>query len=266
MTRPPPTTIETDTCRQDTPVTLAATSGSPANPGHTARRYALDERSQNPIDLKGVITNAIEIENLTGRIFRLLQGTFLADHPRASHVFAKLAEDEADHEATLMRQRGLMETRPEMFTPIDAALGHRQRVLILQLGQSVQRIETTALTLDDALQLCLEIEEGDGRMIADLRGALGTFAFGTTVIEVLAMHKHPEHNAGLITMARERGVGKLPKREPMDTTTITPRPRDDQWPKIQKAMIETRNETTEPVLGPPGTSPLHKRDMRDTTL
>ena len=216
MTRSPPNTTRIDTFQPTTPVTHVAMDSALGDPSHT-----LGKRSQESIDFQGVIANAIEIEHLASQTFRLLQRDFLDDHPRASHVFAKLADDEADHAATLTRQSDLVRTRPEAFTPINALLGRSQHILIRRLREGVKRIETTALSLDCALQLGLEIEEGDDRMIADFRGCLGTFAFGTRVIEVLAMHKHPDHNVGLVTMAHKRGVGKLPKRERMDAVTTT---------------------------------------------
>ncbi len=261
MTRPPANTIQKDICRQTTPGTHVVTDDPP---GH--RSNAFDERSQQSIDFQGVITNAIEIETLTSQTFRLLQGNFLADHPDASHVFARLADDEADHASVLVRQSDVIRTRPEAFTQMDPSLGQRQRSFICQLRKGVQRIETRAITLDDAIQLSLEIEEGDDRMIADLRESLGTFAFGTILIEVLSIHKHPEHNSDLVTMARERGVGKLPKRECIDATTTAPRGRDDQWPNIHKAMNETRSHKTKPVLDEPRPSAFYPRNMKDITL
>ena len=85
-------------------------------------------------------------------------------------------------------------------------MAQRQHTLLAQLHTLSQRIETESLTLDEALQTCLQIEEGDDKMIEDLRRSLGKMAFGTVAVEALALQKHPEHNAEFLGMIRRRSI------------------------------------------------------------
>ena len=159
------------------------------------------------MDLKELITNAIEIETRTGGCFLRLHQKF-GDNPEASRMFSKLAAEESEHADVLKRQLSLMQTAPEAFTDIDPAMAQRQYTILDQLQTLSQRIETEWLTLDEALQICLQIEEGDDKMIEDLRRSLGKMSFGTLAVEALALHKRPDHNAEFLRMIRRRGITK----------------------------------------------------------
>jgi hypothetical protein len=106
-------------------------------------------------------------------------------------------------------------------------------------------IHHDALALDDALRLCLTVEEGDDQTLQDMQASAGGLAFVTLALETLSLQKHPEHNASLVTLARQRGVSKLAEWEIMDNASTTPRRRDDQWPKILRAMNETTRSSVE---------------------
>lgn len=160
------------------------------------------------MDLKELVTNAIEIETLTGGCFSQLHQKFV-DDPEASRVFAKLAGEESEHADVLKRQLALIETEPEAFADVDPAMAQRQHMLLVQLQALGRRIETGSLTLDEALQTCLQIEEGDDKMIEDLRRSLGKMAVGTVAVEALALQKHPEHNAEFLGMIRRRGITRV---------------------------------------------------------
>ena len=134
------------------------------------------------MDLKELITNAIEMEALTGRCFSKLGKTFHEDQ-EASRVFSKLASEELEHSDVLKRQLTLIETKPEAFTDVDPAIAQRQHTLLTQLQALSGRIENESLTLDEALQTCLQIEEGDDKMIEDLRRSLGKMFVGTMAVE-----------------------------------------------------------------------------------
>ncbi len=170
------------------------------------------------MNLKELITNAIEIETLTGGCFSKLHQKFL-DDPEASRVFSKLAVEESEHAAILKRSLALIATRPEAFTNVDPEMGQRQQTLLAQLQTLIQRIKAEALTLNEALQTCLQIEEGDDKMIEDLRQSLGKMAIGTMAIEVLAIQKHPEHNAEFLSMIRREGI-TLPTSTVSDSSPV----------------------------------------------
>ena len=157
------------------------------------------------MDLKELVTNAIEIETLTGGFFFKLHQKFV-DDPEASRVFSKLAAEESEHADVLKRQLALIQTKPEAYTEVDSAMAQRQHTLLSQLQTLSRRIETEPVTLDEALQTCLQIEEGDDKMIEDLRQSLGKMSFGAMAVEVLALQKHPEHNAEFLDMIRRRGL------------------------------------------------------------
>ncbi len=157
------------------------------------------------MDLQELVTNAIEIETLTGGCFFKLHQKFVDDR-EASRVFSKLSAEESEHADVLKRQLRLIQTKPEAFTEVDPAMAQRQHTLLAQLHTLSQRIETESLTLDEALQTCLQIEEGDDKMIEDLRRSLGKMAFGTVAVEALALQKHPEHNAEFLGMIRRRSI------------------------------------------------------------
>ena len=157
------------------------------------------------MDLKELITNAIKIETLTGGCFSRLHQKF-GDDPEASRVFSKLAGEESEHAAVLKRQLALIETKPEAYIEVDPAMAQRQHTLLAQLQTLGRHIETEALTLDEALQTCLQIEEGDDKMIEDLRRSLGKMSVGAMAVEVLAIQKHPEHNAEFLDLIRRRGI------------------------------------------------------------
>ena len=160
------------------------------------------------MDLKELITNAIEIETLTGGCFLKLHQKF-GDDPEASRVFSKLSAEELEHADVLKRQLALVETTPEAYIDIEPAMAQRQHTLLAQLRTLSQRIETELLTLDETLQTCLQIEEGDDKMIEDLRRSLGKMSVGTMAVEVLALQKHPEHNAEFLGMIRRRSTMRV---------------------------------------------------------
>ncbi|HIB53582.1 MAG TPA: hypothetical protein EYN18_08735 [Nitrospirales bacterium] len=160
------------------------------------------------MDLKELVTNAIEIETLTGGCFLKLHQKF-GDDPEASRVFSKLSAEELEHADVLKRQLALVETTPEAYIDIEPAMAQRQHTLLAQLRTLSQRIETESLTLDEALQTCLQIEEGDDKMIEDLRQSLGKMSVGTMAVEVLALQKHPEHNAEFLGMIRRRSTMRV---------------------------------------------------------
>ncbi len=157
------------------------------------------------MDLKELVTNAIEIETLTGGCFAKLNEKFIDDSD-ASRVFSKLAAEESEHADVLKRQLDLIQTKPEAFAEVEPAMAQRQDALLVQLRTFSQRIDGESFTLDEALQACLEIEEGDDRLIEDLRRSLGKMSFGTMAVEALALHKRPDHNAELLAMIRQRGI------------------------------------------------------------
>ncbi|MBQ26918.1 MAG: hypothetical protein CMH81_02055 [Nitrospiraceae bacterium] len=157
------------------------------------------------MDLKELVTKAIEIETLTGGAFFKLHQKF-GDDPEASRVFSKLAVEESEHADVLKRQLALIQTKPEAYTEVDPAMEQRQHMLLAQLQTLSRRIETESLTLDEALQACLQIEEGDDKMIEDLRQSLGKMSFEAMAVEVLALQKHPDHNAEFVGMLRRRGI------------------------------------------------------------
>ena len=159
------------------------------------------------MDLKDLVTNAIEIETRTGWCFMRLHQMF-GDDPDASRVFSKLAAEESEHADVLKRQLSLIQATPEAFTAVDSAMAQRQYMLLDQLRILSQRIETESLTLDGALQICLQIEEGDDKMIEDLRRSLGKMSFGTLAVEALALHKRQDHNAEFLRIIRRRGITK----------------------------------------------------------
>ncbi|HHZ83339.1 MAG TPA: hypothetical protein EYN60_04905 [Nitrospirales bacterium] len=160
------------------------------------------------MDLKELVTNAIEIETLTGGCFLKLHQKF-GDDPEASRVFSKLSAEELEHADVLKRQLALVETTPEAYIDIEPAMAQRQHTLLAQLRTLSQRIETELLTLDETLQTCLQIEEGDDKMIEDLRRSLGKMSVGTMAVEVLALQKHPEHNAEFLGMIRRRSTMRV---------------------------------------------------------
>ncbi|HIA15066.1 MAG TPA: hypothetical protein EYN74_09330 [Nitrospirales bacterium] len=160
------------------------------------------------MDLKELVTNAIEIETLTGGCFLKLHQKF-GDDPEASRVFSKLSAEELEHADVLKRQLALVETTPEAYIDIEPAMAQRQHTLLAQLRTLSQRIETELLTLDETLQTCLQIEEGDDKMIEDLRQSLGKMSVGTMAVEVLALQKHPEHNAEFLGMIRRRSTMRV---------------------------------------------------------
>ena len=157
------------------------------------------------MDLKKLVTNAIKIETLTGGCFFKLHQKFVDDQ-EASHVFSKLSGEESEHADVLKRQLALIQTKPEAYARVNPAMAQRQHSLLAQLQTFSRRIDTESLTLDEALQTCLEIEEGDDKMIEDLRRSLGKMSVGTMAVEVLALQKHPEHNAEFLDMLRRRGI------------------------------------------------------------
>ena len=157
------------------------------------------------MDLKELMTKAIEIETLTGGCFLKLHQKFIDDSD-ASRVFSKLAAEESEHADVLKRQLALIQSTPEALTEVDGAMAQRQQTLLMQLRALSDRIDTESLTLDEALQPCLQIEEGDDKMIDDLRRSLGKLSFGTMAVEALALQKHPEHNVEFLDMIRRRRV------------------------------------------------------------
>ena len=46
-------------------------------------------------------------------------------------------------------------------------------------------------------------------MIEDLRRSLGKMSVGTMAVEVLALQKHPEHNAEFLGMIRRRSTMRV---------------------------------------------------------
>tara|TARA_B100000315_G_scaffold106473_1_gene97588 strand:+ start:937 stop:1473 length:537 start_codon:yes stop_codon:yes gene_type:complete len=157
------------------------------------------------MNLQELVANAIEIETLTGGAFFKLHQRF-DDDPEASRMFSKLAAEESEHADVLKRQLALIRVKPEAHIEVDLAMAQRQHMLLTQLRAFRRRIETESLTLDEALQICLQIEEGDDKMIEDLRQSLGKMSFGTMAVEVLALQKHPDHNAEFVAMIRQRGI------------------------------------------------------------
>lgn len=190
------------------------------------------------VEFQDLLANAIEIETLAGRSFLRLSHQF-SDHPHASGVFATLAREEEEHAAILTRQWHMVRTTPDALFPVKGEIGERQQMRLRTLRKISRMIHHDALALDDALRLCLTVEEGDDQTLQDMQASVGKLASVTRALETLSLQKHPEHNAGLITMARQRGVSKLAEWEIMDNASTAPRRRDDQWPKILRAMNET---------------------------
>ena len=190
------------------------------------------------VEFQDLLANAIEIETVAGRSFLRLSHQF-ADHPHASRVFATLAQEEEEHAAILTRQWHMVRPTPDAVVPVKGEIGERQQMRLRTLRKFSRVIHHGALTLDDALRLCLTVEEGDDQTLHDMQTSAGKLTSVTRAFETLSLHKHAEHNAGLVTMARQRGVSKLAEWEIMDPASPAPRRRDDQWPKILRAMNET---------------------------
>ena len=174
------------------------------------------------MDLQELITNAIEIETLTGGCFAQLHQEF-RDDAEASRVFSKLASEESEHANVLKRQLTLIETKPEAFIEVEPEMAQRQDTLLAQLRTLRRRVENESLTLEEALQICLQIEEGDDKMIEDLRRSLGKMSSGTVAVEVLALQKHPEHNAEFLGMIRRRGIMRA-NPTVADSSPVGPKP------------------------------------------
>ena len=190
------------------------------------------------VEFQDLLANAIEIETLAGRSFLRLSHKF-ADHPHASGVFATLAQEEEEHAAILTRQWHMVRPTPDALVPVKGEIGERQQMRLRLLRKVSHVIHHDPLTLDDALRLCLTVEEGDDQTLHDMQASAGKLASVTRAFETLSLHKHAEHNARLVAMARQRGVNKLTEWEIRDTASTTPRHRDDQWPNILRAMNET---------------------------
>ena len=159
------------------------------------------------IDLAEVVKNALEIESAIATTSLQLHERFIQHHD-ASIVFAKMAGAATEYETQLQRRWARLRITRKAYLRIDPLVRSKQHDLLRELQHISATITDQSPTLDEAIQMCFRIIEGEEQAVDALiislrnRSLLARPAADPFYPSV----KNQGYKAALFSLARTQGL------------------------------------------------------------